>query len=61
MKQVREYIAPQIKWVVFVDEIMVIDGSGLDVNPGGGGDDEDPNASKITDVSEYNYGSVWED
>lgn len=60
MKQIREYIAPQIKWIVLKDEIMVIDGSGLDVNPGTG-DDEDPNAAKEFDIWGYQPHSVWED
>lgn len=60
MKTIREYIAPQTKWIVLRDEIMVIDGSGLDVNPGGDGDDDDPNASKEFEWV-FHRSSVWED
>ena len=61
MKTIKDYIAPQTKWIVLRDEIMVIDGSGLDVNPGGEGVDDDPNASKEFDAWDNHRSSVWDE
>ena len=42
MKKKKVYILPSIRVVSISDEIMVIDGSGLEVKPGKEGEDDDP-------------------
>ena len=59
MKKKKVYILPSIRVVSISDEIMVIDGSGLEVKPGKEGEDDDPNAAN--DFSfDREVPSVWD-
>lgn len=59
MKKKIVYILPSIRVVSISDEIMVIDGSGLEVKPGKEGEIDDPNAAN--DFSfDREVTSVWD-